>query len=41
MQVLSLSVAENVLMRPLREGDEEVVTEALKQSGGYDKIATL
>ncbi len=37
----SLSVAENVLMRPLREGDDEVVTEALKQSGAWEKISTL
>jgi ATP-binding cassette subfamily B protein len=37
----SMSVAENVLLRPLREGDDKIVTEALKQSGGYDKIASL
>lgn len=37
----SLSVAENVLMRPLAEGDEERVLEALKLSGGYDKIMSL
>jgi ATP-binding cassette subfamily B protein len=36
-----MSVAENVLLRPLREGDDKIVTEALKQSGGYDKIASL
>ncbi len=37
----SLSVAENVLMRPLSEGDAEIVSEALKKSGGYDKIMSL
>lgn len=37
----SMSVAENVLLRPLREGDDEIITEALKQSGGYDKIMSL
>ncbi len=37
----SMSVAENVLLRPLRDGDDKIVIEALKQSGGYDKIASL
>lgn len=37
----SMSVAENVLMRPLRDGDAEIVTEALKQSGAWEKISSL
>ena len=41
LKTFSMSVAENVLMRPLREGDEERVIEALKQSGGYDKVQSL
>ncbi|MBQ9115726.1 MAG: ABC transporter ATP-binding protein [Clostridia bacterium] len=40
-KLFSLSVAENVLLRPLREGDEELVTEALKKSGAYDKVVSL
>lgn len=40
-KIFSLSVAENVLLRPLREGDDELVTEALKKSGAYDKVMTL
>ncbi len=40
-KMFSMSVAENVLLRPLREGDEEIVTESLKKSGAYDKIMSL
>ncbi len=40
-KTFSMSVAENVLLRPLREGDEEIVTEALKKSGAYDKVMSL
>ncbi len=40
-KIFSLSVAENVLLRPLREKDDELVTEALKKSGAYDKVTTL
>lgn len=40
-KIFSLSVAENVLLRPLRDGDEELVTEALKKSGAYDKVMSL
>ena len=40
-KIFSLSVAENVLLRPLRDGDDELVTEALKKSGAYDKVMTL
>jgi len=40
-KMFSMSVAENVLLRPLREGDEEIVTEALKKSGAYDKVMSL
>jgi ATP-binding cassette subfamily B protein len=41
LKTFSMSVAENVLMRPLAEGDEERVIEALKQSGGWDKVQSL
>ncbi len=41
LKTFSMSVAENVLMRPLDEGDEEKVIEALKQSGGWEKVASL
>ena len=37
--MFSLSVTENVLLRPAEEGDEALVTEALKQSGAYEKIS--
>jgi len=40
-KMFSMSVAENVLLRPLREGDEETVTQALKKSGAYDKVMSL
>ena len=40
-KMFSMSVAENVLLRPLREGDEEIVTQALKKSGAYDKVMSL
>ena len=40
-KVFSLSVRENVVLRKEREGDAERVTEALKESGAYDKIQTL
>ncbi|MGM9637267.1 MAG: ABC transporter ATP-binding protein [Eubacteriales bacterium] len=40
-KIFSLSVAENVLMRSMKEGEEEVVIDALKKSGGYDKVATF
>lgn len=40
-KLLSLSVAENILLRPMEEGDEERVVEALKQSGGWEKVASF
>lgn len=40
-QIFSLSVLENVLMHPAKEGDEQLATEALKLAGVYDKISTL
>lgn len=40
-RIFSLSVAENVLLRPLEEGDEARVTEALKKSGAWEKISSL
>ncbi len=40
-KLFSLSVKENVTLRPHREGDEELVTAALKESGAWSKIETL
>ena len=40
-KMFSMSVAENVLLRPIGEGDGETVTEALKKSGAYEKISSL
>lgn len=40
-KVLSLTAAENVLMRRMREEDRPVVEEALKNSGVYDKVMSL
>lgn len=40
-KLFSLSVAENVLMRPMRECDEDEVIEALKLSGAYDKVMSF
>lgn len=40
-RLFSLSVVENVLMAPLEEGDEQRVLDALKKSGGYDKVMSL
>ena len=39
--LFSMSVAENVLMRPMKEGDEEKVIKALKLSGAYDKVMSF
>jgi len=39
--MFSLSVAENVLLRPLREGDEGLVTEALKRSGAWERVEKM
>lgn len=40
-KMFSLSVRENVLLRPLTEDDERLVEEALRESGIYDKISRL
>lgn len=40
-KMFSLSVKDNVLLRRQREGDYELVSEALRESGGYDKVMTL
>ncbi len=40
-QIFSLSVLENVLMHPAKEGDEAVAVQALKLAGVYDKICSL
>ena len=39
--MLSLSVRENVLLRPLTNGDEQLVENALRESGIYDKLSGL
>ena len=40
-KTISLPVAENVLMRPREEGDEEKIIQALKDSGAYERIMEL
>lgn len=40
-QIFSLSVAENVLMRRMKDGEEESVVRALKMAGVYDKVCSL
>ena len=40
-KLFSLSVKENVVLRLPRDGDDETVTEALKESGAWKKIETL
>lgn len=40
-KMLSLSVKDNVLLREGEEGDDELVANALKESGVYEKIGTL
>lgn len=40
-RIFGLTVAENVLMRRMKEEDRETVIEALKNSGVYDKVMTL
>lgn len=40
-RIFSLTVAENVLMRRMKEEDRETVENALKNSGVYDKVMTL
>lgn len=37
-KMFSLTVKENVLLRPLKNGDDSLVEEALKQSGAYERI---
>lgn len=40
-KLIALPVSENVLMRPKREGDDALVTDALKKSGAYERIMKL
>lgn len=40
-KMLSLSVKDNVLLRESKQGDTELVLNALKESGVYDKIESL
>ncbi|MBQ9747986.1 MAG: ABC transporter ATP-binding protein [Clostridia bacterium] len=39
--VFSLSVSENILLRPMREGDEAVVDYALQRSGAATRVAEM
>ncbi len=40
-KMFSMSVRDNVLLRPARENDEQLVIQALKESGASDKIDRL
>ncbi len=40
-KMFSMTVKENVLLRPECDGDDERVTKALKESGIYDKISSF
>lgn len=40
-QVLSLSVAENVMMGEVSESEREKIVEALKNSSAYEKVQSL
>lgn len=40
-KMFSLSVKDNVLLRPGKEGDEELLKNALTESGAMEKISTL
>ena len=40
-KLFSMSVRENVLLREPREGDDELVTQALKESGAYERVMRL
>ena len=40
-KMFSMSVKDNVLLRPAKDGDDELVTHALKESGAYEKISRL
>ncbi len=37
----SFTVAENVLLRPMEEGDEAIVEDALRKSGAWEKVESL
>lgn len=40
-KMFSMSVKDNILLRPEREGDRELVESAIKESGASDKISRL
>ncbi len=40
-KLMALPVAENVLMRPREQGDEERIIDALKKSGAYERVMEL
>lgn len=40
-KIMALPVAENVLMRPREQGDEEKIIDALKKSGVYERVCEL
>lgn len=39
--VFSLTVSENVLLRPMRQGDEEIVDNALKKAGAMERVMQM
>ena len=40
-KMFSMSVKDNILLRPEREGDRELVEQALKESGAFERIARM
>ena len=40
-KLFSMSVRQNVLLREPQEGDEEIIIEALKQSGAYERVMRM
>ena len=40
-KMFSMSVKDNVLLRPQKEGDKELVENALKESGAYERIERM
>ena len=40
-KMFSMSVRDNVLLRHKKDGDDELVIKALKESGAYDKVTSL
>ncbi len=40
-KMFSFSVAENVLLRPLKDGDDALVTDALQRSGAWERVEKM